>query len=417
MTPSFGRRVARGAMMAAISLAVAACAGRQDPGDAEVEIRGTDPSGGSSSSAGRAAATQPLPDGAGIVAYDGYAAARAQEGDTVSTLASRVGLSASELGAYNGLAPTHQLRAGDELVLPPRPGGYVATAAPAPDLAPAAVPVSGIEAQPLDASGAGLPTTTGTEIAAADPATAPLPADSGWSPELIAGAIDRTGGPETPQTETPGQGVALPAPPSAGDPLPPEPSGTETLQSPQLSQYQTSRPDETVVARAPDPSVDPVPVPTPAPADALPVASDSDPATSEVAAATPAPAAAAPTTRLQRPVQGEVALGFREGAGGVKNDGVDFAAPAGAPVVAAEAGEVALVSEALGGLGTIVLLRHPGELLTVYGRISGVTVSKGDIVERGQQIGEVAQPDGGVAPRMHFEVREGAASVDPMRYI
>ncbi len=375
------------AALAGAALLLAACAGRQDPGQASVERRG--------SGAGEAAVSAE-----GIVAYDGYAAARAREGDTVQSLAARVGLSATELGAYNGLSPTHPLRAGDELVLPPRPGGYTPSAsqpvarAPLPETAPA--PEPRIESQPLALSetapapsatpdpspGPGaVPGASPGAATASAPAASPVPAESGWSPELVLGAIDRSGGPAD-GTPTPGSDVEIGAPPSADNPLPPEPRPARPLASPDLSQYQTAR--------------------------ATPPA---EPAADGSPASVPASGG-----RLQRPVEGPVALGFRQGAGGARNDGVDFAAPAGAPVVAAEAGEVALVSEALGGLGTIVLLRHPGELLTVYGRISGVTVSKGDRVARGQRIGVVARPETGEA-RMHFEVREGPNSVDPMRFL
>ncbi len=119
---------------------------------------------------------------------------------------------------------------------------------------------------------------------------------------------------------------------------------------------------------------------------------------------------------MQKPVDGPVAIAFNKGAGPARNDGVDFAAPAGAPVVAAADGEVALVSQSLGGLGTIVLVRHPNEILTVYGRIDSVTVAKGDKVQRGQQIGVVAGTASG-EPRMHFEVRRGAESLDPMLFL
>ncbi len=117
--------------------------------------------------------------------------------------------------------------------------------------------------------------------------------------------------------------------------------------------------------------------------------------------------------RLIRPVVGPVVIGFNQGAGRARNDGIDFASPSGAPVVAAAAGEVALVSQSLGGLGTIVLLRHPGDYLTVYGRIEKVTVSKGDFVSQGQKIGVVSPS---TQPRMHFEVRHGADSMDPVRF-
>ena len=72
-----------------------------------------------------------------------------------------------------------------------------------------------------------------------------------------------------------------------------------------------------------------------------------------------------------------------------------------------------LVSPALGGLGTIVLTRHPGDYLTVYGRIEKVTVRKGDKVRQGQQIGVVSPA---VDPRMHFEVRKGTESLDPEEF-
>ncbi len=111
-----------------------------------------------------------------------------------------------------------------------------------------------------------------------------------------------------------------------------------------------------------------------------------------------------------------MAIPFNTGAGPDRNDGVDFAAPAGAPVVAAADGEVALVSQSLGGLGTIVLVRHPDDLLTDYGRIDGVSVAKGDPISRGQQIGVVSDAAAG-EPRMHFEVRRGAESLDPMQFL
>jgi murein DD-endopeptidase MepM/ murein hydrolase activator NlpD len=123
------------------------------------------------------------------------------------------------------------------------------------------------------------------------------------------------------------------------------------------------------------------------------------------------------TIRLQRPVEGPIAIGFGQGAGPAKNDGVDFAAPAGAPVVAADDGEVALVSETLGGLGTIVLVRHKEEMLTVYGRIDKVSVKKGDFVRRGQKLGVVSNAAAPAEPRMHFEVRRGATVLDPMRFL
>ena len=233
-----GRRPGIAPTGAAALLAAAALAGCSSGGDrrADVEIRGTDPGAIAAAPAPSAMPAEPVPsavpgaaqgtlgapDAEGIVTYDGYQTVVAGGGDTVADLAGRVGLSASELAAYNGLTPGHQMLAGDELVLPPRPGGYgsgtggtaVAAAAPAPG-----VPVAAgtIEQAPLSSAGA--------------PAEAGPPPPGGWSPEIAAAAIERSTGlnPDG----------SLGSPPSSAEPMPPEPEPRRELESPQLNQYQT----------------------------------------------------------------------------------------------------------------------------------------------------------------------------------
>ena len=118
--------------------------------------------------------------------------------------------------------------------------------------------------------------------------------------------------------------------------------------------------------------------------------------------------------QLLPPVPGGNVLRSYDPDGPARNEGIDFAAPAGTAVTAAEGGEIALISESLGGLGTIVLIRHPDNLMTVYGRVTEVSLQKGDRVTRGQQIGVVADGD---TPNVHFEVRRGTASVDPSPFL
>lgn len=376
--------------------AVTAGCASQSPDRAEVVYRGTP------------AATQSLGtagvSGQDVVNYDGYQAVRARSGDTVGSVAGRLGISPVELAAYNGLSPTSDLREGDELVVPPQSGGGAVAVAPEPQSAPIPAPTGDttIEAQSLD--GTGLATATTGDGLPVDQETPT------WSPDLAAAAIDRATGID--------ESGNLNAPPSANDPLPDDPQRAPELNSPDLGQYQTAGGE--AVAPLPEPAASaPAVLPDPVSSGtaAAPAGEDTQVAARTVAT-DPAPApAATPGTGLQRPVSGPVALGYGQGGGGTRNDGVDFAAPAGSPVVAAADGEVALVSQALGGLGTIVLLRHEGELLTVYGRIDGVTVTKGDIVRRGQQIGVVARPTPPNEARMHFEVRQGANSVDPMVYL
>jgi murein DD-endopeptidase MepM/ murein hydrolase activator NlpD len=368
-------------------LAIAGCASTQSPDRAAVVIKGSDP-------AAPATSASTVPDASGVVSYDGYQAAVARSGDTVASVAQRIGLSASELGAYNGLSPTHPLQPGDELVLPPRPGGYSAGTATSgtgaqiaqaePAIAPADPAATGIDAVPLDTS------TATADAGASGPAAS---GEAAWSPDLAAAAIDRAAGFDE-------QGN-LAAPPSAEEPLPPIPQAPGDLASPQLRQYQTPAPD--LLA----------PTPTPRPVETITTPEEQvveDNAAIELAATAPEPPG---EFRLIRPVVGPVVIGFGQGAGRARNDGIDFASPSGSLVVAAESGEVAWVSQSLSGLGTTVYLRHPGDYLTVYGRIEQVTVRKGDFVNQGQKIGVVSPS---TQPRMHFEVRRGAESLDPARF-
>ena len=97
----FGRLGAVAACLG--TLALAACAADQERG-------------GSATSAMMA----PIPSGEGVVRRDGFAAMVAGPGDTVSILAARAGIDAAALAAFNGIAIDTPLRAGDELVIPPR---------------------------------------------------------------------------------------------------------------------------------------------------------------------------------------------------------------------------------------------------------------------------------------------------------
>ena len=62
----------------------------------------------------------------------------------------------------------------------------------------------------------------------------------------------------------------------------------------------------------------------------------------------------------------------------------------------------------------ILVIRHEGNLLTVYANIDGIAVAKGDRVKRGQAIAKVRSADPAF---LHFEVRQGFDSVDPVPYL
>ncbi|MBL6839554.1 M23 family metallopeptidase [Paracoccaceae bacterium] len=95
------------------------------------------------------------------------------------------------------------------------------------------------------------------------------------------------------------------------------------------------------------------------------------------------------------------------------NDGIDFTAQAGTKVVAADTGLVATVTEDINQIA-IVVLKHPGNILTVYANLTNIKVATNQNVNRGDILGEI--PDGD-PPYLHFEIREGFESVDPLEYL
>ncbi len=121
--------------------------------------------------------------------------------------------------------------------------------------------------------------------------------------------------------------------------------------------------------------------------------------------------------RFAWPVDGTVISGFGPKAAGLHNDGVNIAAPAGAPVRAAEDGVVAYAGDELHGYGNLVLLRHPRGWVTAYAHNARNLVSRGQTVLRGDIIASVGASGGVSRPQSHFELRKGAEAVDPLPYL
>lgn len=125
-----------------------------------------------------------------------------------------------------------------------------------------------------------------------------------------------------------------------------------------------------------------------------------------------APAPAVPPIALQMPANGWI---VREFGGG--NRGVDIAGEAGAPVLAAAAGQVVYIGTEVRGYPNLILIRHNAALFTAYSNNAGVLVGNNARVEAGQQIATMSssfQSNEGV---LHFEVRENGKAVNPRNYL
>jgi murein DD-endopeptidase MepM/ murein hydrolase activator NlpD len=136
------------------------------------------------------------------------------------------------------------------------------------------------------------------------------------------------------------------------------------------------------------------------------------------AAAAAAPEAAKPPPRrtgrgFDWPVQGKIVEGYGTGLNGTHNDGINIAAKLGEPVRAADAGVVAYAGNELRGYGNLVLIKHPGGYMTAYAHNSKLSVKRGEVVKRGQEIAKAGSTGTVDTPQVHFEIRQGTRAIDP----
>jgi murein DD-endopeptidase MepM/ murein hydrolase activator NlpD len=98
-----------------------------------------------------------------------------------------------------------------------------------------------------------------------------------------------------------------------------------------------------------------------------------------------------------------------------RHRGIDIGAPEGSPIVAARGGLVVVSDNFITGYGNMVMILHPDGDATFYAHCRATFVAAGEIVERGQRIGEVGRTGFAGGSHLHFELRHNGASRDPRR--
>ncbi|WIY27684.1 peptidoglycan DD-metalloendopeptidase family protein [Parasedimentitalea psychrophila] len=380
---------------------IAACEGPLD-----YDLRGQIGAFSTSNAAQNATTGRPQADDRGLITYPNYQVAVARRGDTVADIATRIGMPVDEVARFNGVQAGDRLRPGEVLALPRRAPEQVISGSAAN---PGSVDIeqlagSAIEGAATTSPNPGSVTTTqlqpapsriekpevqdGPEpvrhrVARGETAytvsrlyQVPVKALAEWNglgsdfairegQYLLIPLKDKSApalaSPVAASAVTvPGQGTTTPTPPSSTRPLP----------------------QETVAAAAE--------------AQALPDIEVPQPSRSSQAA-------------MSYPVQGKIIRTYSKG----KNDGIDIAANAGAPVQAARSGTVAAIT-ADSNKVPIIVIRHDDKLLTVYANVDNIAIKKGDRVKRGQTIATLRSGDDAY---VHFEVRDGFDSVDPLPYL
>jgi murein DD-endopeptidase MepM/ murein hydrolase activator NlpD len=96
--------------------------------------------------------------------------------------------------------------------------------------------------------------------------------------------------------------------------------------------------------------------------------------------------------------------------------GIDIAVAVGTPVRASGGGTIAQAGQEA-EYGNFVLIEHPSGYQTMYGHLSRALVTRGMRVEPGGVIGLSGNSGRSTAPHLHFEIRRGGNSLDPLTLV
>ncbi len=121
------------------------------------------------------------------------------------------------------------------------------------------------------------------------------------------------------------------------------------------------------------------------------------------------------TGQLQRPVAVSVYAGYGMRWGRM-HYGLDYAAPTGTAIRAADGGTVVSAGWS-GAYGLRIVIDHGGGIKTLYAHCSAIYVSAGDKVYKGQNIAAVGSTGRSTGAHCHFEVFVNGKNVNPANYV
>ncbi|MBR5809130.1 MAG: peptidoglycan DD-metalloendopeptidase family protein [Clostridia bacterium] len=98
------------------------------------------------------------------------------------------------------------------------------------------------------------------------------------------------------------------------------------------------------------------------------------------------------------------------------HSGIDYAAPAGTAIYAAEDG-VVLTSGWINGYGYTITINHGSGYVTLYAHCSSLIAKAGQKVTKGQTIARVGSTGNSTGNHLHFEVKVNGSAQDPAKFL
>lgn len=117
------------------------------------------------------------------------------------------------------------------------------------------------------------------------------------------------------------------------------------------------------------------------------------------------------------PVKGKLLSKYGKSKDGFYNDGINIDSKKGTDVLSSEKGKVIYSGNEIPGYGNLILIKHPSNWITAYAHLEEVFIKKGINVKRGEKIGSVGKTGNVDSPQLHFEIRKGKESVNPLKFL
>ena len=86
-------------------------------------------------------------------------------------------------------------------------------------------------------------------------------------------------------------------------------------------------------------------------------------------------------------------------------------------MISSKAGKVIYCGNEIPGYGNLILIKHSKNWITAYAHLNEVFTEKGKKVSKGEIIGSVGNTGNVRSPQLHFEIRKGKESVNPLKLL